>query len=142
MRLRDIFHKPKICMSNNTMDDVMRGMCGQPLSRFDNIFTPEMTEWLFPEDDANFGNDIAALNIQRGRDHQIQGYPAYRDYCGLGEAKNWNDITDLIPPTLVQRLLHVYKRINDVDLYVAGNMESPVKGSLLGPTFHCLVSKN
>jgi hypothetical protein len=45
---------------------------------FNNIFTPEMTEWLFKERNKDFGHDIVALNVQRGRDHQIQGYPAYK----------------------------------------------------------------
>ncbi len=65
-------------MENDTYDDVTRGLSAQPLSRFDNVFTPEMTEWLFPEGDANFGLDIAALNVQRGRDHQIPAYPSYK----------------------------------------------------------------
>ncbi len=48
-------------------------------------------------------------------------------------------MTDLIEPSLVHRLVHSYKRPEDVDLYVAGNMESPLEGTLMGPTFHCLV---
>jgi hypothetical protein len=42
------------------------------------MFTPEMTEWLFPPEGKDFGLDIVALNIQRGRDHQIQGYTEYK----------------------------------------------------------------
>jgi hypothetical protein len=37
-----------------------------------------MTEWLFKEDNQDFGLDIISLNVQRGRDHQIQGYSAYK----------------------------------------------------------------
>ncbi len=48
-------------------------------------------------------------------------------------------MTDLIPPNLVHRLVHSYQSVDDVDMYVAGNMEEPVVGSILGPTFHCLV---
>ena len=50
----------------------------QPLREYNNKFTTEMTEWLFKEADQDFGSDIIALNVQRGRDHQIQGYSAYR----------------------------------------------------------------
>ncbi len=98
-------------------------------------------DWLFPEEDGNTnaGMDIVALNVQRGRDHQIPSYPAYRRRCGLGSVRTWNDMTDLIEPDLVHRMFHAYKRPEDVDLYIAGTFESPVVGSLLGPTFHCLV---
>ena len=45
---------------------------------FNNKFTGEMTEWLFKAKGKDFGLDIVALNVQRGRDHQIQGYVAYK----------------------------------------------------------------
>ncbi len=45
---------------------------------FNNVFSPEMTEWLFKNDKDDFGMDIVALNVQRGRDHRIHGYTAYK----------------------------------------------------------------
>ena len=71
--------------------------------------------------------------------HLITKNCFFREFCDLGKVKAWRDYTDLIPGDLVHRLVHIYKSPEDVDLYVAGNMESPVEGSLLGPTFHCLV---
>ena len=50
----------------------------QAAQDYNNKFTTEMTEWLFPAKGKDFGLDIVALNIQRGRDHQIQGYVAYK----------------------------------------------------------------
>lgn len=78
MRLRDVFHNPLHLLANNTYDDIMRGLCTQSLQDFNNVYSHEMTEWLFPEKDENFGLDIVSLNIQRGRDHQIPGYASYR----------------------------------------------------------------
>ena len=78
LRLRDIFHKPIHLLANNTFDELARGLCAQPLHDFNNVYSGEMTEWLFPEDEANWGLDIVSLNVQRGRDHQIPGYPTYR----------------------------------------------------------------
>ena len=70
-------------------DDLTRGMIAQPLGDFDTSFTHEMTEWMFAAKDENFGDDINSRNIQRGRDHQIQGYTFYKRLCGLGDTQNW-----------------------------------------------------
>lgn len=139
LQLREVFHNPLSLLANETYDDITRGMCMQPLREFNNVFSHEMTEWLFMEKEKNFGMDIVALNVQRGRDHMIPGYPAYREHCGLGKADTWREMGDLIPSDIVHRLLHTYRKPDDVDLYIGGNMEAPVVGSMLGPTNHCLV---
>jgi len=79
LRLRDVFHNPKLTWEDGMIDSLLRGMASQPLGKFDVTFTKEMTEWLFPEDeDSDFGMDIFSLNVQRGRDHQIPSYTAYK----------------------------------------------------------------
>ena len=79
LRLRDIFHKPLTLLENaTTYDDLARGLCSQSMREFNTVYSPEMTEWLFPEEELDSGLDIVALNVQRGRDHQIQGYTSYR----------------------------------------------------------------
>lgn len=142
LRLRDVFHHPLKLLGNNTYDDLMRGMTLQPAWDFNNIWTQEMTEFLFAEENnGTFGMDIVALNLQRGRDHQIQGYSAYRDACGLGQVNSWNDMTDFISHKLVHRLLHTYRRPEDVEAYIGIFMESKMANSLLGPTAHCIIQE-
>jgi len=143
MWLRDNFRNPKELNESTRYDDLIRGLATQPIHDFDNVFTTEMTEWLFAENDTETGVrsglDIVAFNVQRGRDHQLPTYPSYKAYCGYEMPKTWEDMTDLISPDHVHRLYHLYKRPADVDLYIAQNMERPVDGTLLGPTSHCLI---
>ena len=51
----------------------------------------QLTEKLFARN-ATFGLDIVALNTQRGRDHGLGSYIAYRSACGFGEAKSFDDL--------------------------------------------------
>ena len=66
--------------------------------------------------------DIVSLNIQRGRDHQIQGYPFYKKVCGLGDTEKWDDLKDLIPEEDVHKLKHAYKNPEDIDFYIGGSL--------------------
>ena len=97
---------------------------------FNNVYTEQMTEWLFANKD--FGLDIVSLNVQRGRDHQIQGYTTYKYMCGLGSNYIWEDLKDLIPEELVHRLSHAYQNPGDLDMYIAQVMETVLPGTQLG----------
>ena len=80
-----------------------------------------------------------ARNIQRGRDHGLPGYNAFRELCGLGRAENFAGLAELIPPKIVRKLEVLYDHVDDVDLFIGGVTESPVTEALLGPTFRCIV---
>ena len=40
---------------------------------------------------------------------------------------------------VVQTLSQLYESVEDIDLFIGGISERPIPGSLLGPTFLCLV---
>jgi peroxidase len=59
------------------------------------MLNTELTEHLFEVAHA-VALDLAAINIQRGRDHGIPGYNAWRQFCNLGEAHTFDDLRNEI----------------------------------------------
>jgi hypothetical protein len=41
----------------------------------------------------------------------------------------------------LKRLSKIYKSVHDVDLFVLGMAEKPLKGALVGPTFACILGQ-
>ena len=64
-----------------------------------------------------WGMDLAAINIQRGREHGIPPYNQWRRACGLNPFKSWADMVSATSPQLVDRLTSVYEDVDNVDLF-------------------------
>ena len=85
--------------------------------------------------------DLAALNIQRGRDHGLAAYNIWREQCGLRRFQEWDDLKAVMSSTTVDRLASVYQSVEDVDLFTGGLSERPVVGGMVGPTFACILGQ-
>lgn len=88
-----------------------------------------------------FGLDLAAINIQRGRDHGLPAYTQWREPCGLTPILHWGDLERVIGPNSARRLRNAYNSIDDIDLFVGGLAERPVVGGLVGPVFACIIAQ-
>ena len=137
--LSDAFFNPELIYSPGKLDEFLVGLATQPSQRYDNIITEEVTNHLFQGKNKSFGMDLVALNVQRGRDHGLPGYNAFRELCGLGRVESFSEMSDLIPRAIVERFQLIYKHVEDVDLFIGGLSETSVPGGLVGPTFQCLV---
>merc|ERR1711973_423847 len=78
-------------------------------------------------------------NTQRGRDHGLPGYNAYREICSVGKARDWSGLRDYIPQKYIDKLKKTYRDIEDIDLFVGGFLEEPHLDSILGPVFKCII---
>ncbi|KAJ2940746.1 hypothetical protein O0L34_g14857 [Tuta absoluta] len=85
------------------------------------------------------GLDLVSLNIQRGRDHGLPSYPAWREHCGLSRPRNFSDLVEIFDEQSMTRICTIYKNVDDIDLYTGALAEDP-KGRLLGPTLTCLIA--
>ena len=63
----------------------------------------------------------------------------FREYCGLKKAYHFGDLAGELDNRTIHRLSMLYKHVDDIDLFTAGISEFPSQGSMLGPTFSCIV---
>ncbi|KAH9415049.1 hypothetical protein DERP_013519 [Dermatophagoides pteronyssinus] len=140
--LRDVFANPSLLYQPGVYDMRIAGLIGQGMKNFDNFFTRDVTNHLFQAPGKRFGLDLVALNIQRGRDHGIQSYVKYRELCGLSKVESFADLRNVLSnPTVADVLSHLYKRVEDVDLFIAGTSEQILPGAVVGPTFACIIGE-
>merc|ERR1719209_142563 len=137
--LSDTFFNPELHYVPGELDKFLVGLAAQPSQKYDNVVSEEVTNHLFQAKNKRFGMDLVALNLQRGRDHGLPGYNAFRELCGLKRVKNFKGFADVMPNQIVERLELIYKDVDDVDLFIGGISESSLPGALLGPTFRCIV---
>ena len=112
---------------------VIRGLSRQRAQRLDTEITDAVRNFLFGEPGAG-GFDLAARNIQRGRDHGLPSYNEARTYLGFPPAASFSDITR--DPAAQARLGAVYASPDAVDLWVGGLAEDRVPGTLVGELFY------
>ncbi|XP_066933586.1 peroxidasin-like [Clytia hemisphaerica] len=140
--LHKAFFSPYRLVEEGGTDPLIRGLFGTPVKSrgaTHQPFNTELTERLF-EMAHTVALDLAALNIQRGRDHGLPTYNKWRQFCNLPVASSFNELKEIKNETLRQHLADIYGDINHVDLFVGGILEDPIPGSRLGPTFMCLIS--
>ncbi|XP_023933907.2 peroxidase isoform X2 [Bicyclus anynana] len=140
VRLSDWFNRPLLVELENAFDDLTRGLTFQPQDYSDQFWDSEITQFLFKRNNT-FGGDLRATDIQRGRDHGLGSYVATRASCGLSVPKSFHEMTDFIPKQNVQLLELIYEHPEDVDLVVAGSLETNVPGAQTGPTFLCIITE-
>ncbi|XP_045476364.1 chorion peroxidase-like isoform X2 [Harmonia axyridis] len=127
--------------SLGSVDRLLLGFVNQPSQRRDEFICEELTTNLFRSPNSPFGVDLAAINIQRGRDHGLPSYTSWRKPCGLSEIKDWNDLQNVLSIETAHRLRRLYEHIDDIDLFTAGLAEKPVRGGIVGPTFACIIAQ-
>ncbi|XP_067682268.1 peroxidasin-like isoform X2 [Haliotis asinina] len=143
LQLRDSFGNTSIIISSDgdAINQLTRGLLIDRANSVDRHVSPELTDFLFPDDEGN-SLDLMSLNIQRGRDHGLPGYNDWRRWCGLPEAANFSTgLGGLVdhPEDAASSLETLYRTPDDIDLFSGGVSERPVDGGLLGETFSCIV---
>uniref|UniRef100_A0A8C1R6X6 Eosinophil peroxidase n=1 Tax=Cyprinus carpio TaxID=7962 RepID=A0A8C1R6X6_CYPCA len=125
------------------IDPVLRGLLLSPakLQTADQMMVEELTERLF-QAQGGLPLDLAALNLQRGRDHGLQGYSAWRELCGLSTPVNESGLAGILGNgVLARKLLHLYGTAKNIDVWVGAISEPALPGGRVGPLLACLIAK-
>ena len=127
------------------LENIIMGLINQPSQTFDKDVTIQVTNFLFTDKGIDFGGDLVARNIQRGRDHGLPGfccyYKLYQDQsfnCTEGWSERYEGFS-IDDWTLLQS---IYDNPSDIDLFTGGLTQKPNgDGPLTGHVFDRMIGK-
>ncbi|XP_066972309.1 peroxidase-like [Macrobrachium rosenbergii] len=136
------FMRPYILHQKRTRPSaLLEGLANEPSQAADTYLVHTLTDKLFAGLEEPVGLDLMALNIQRGRDHGLPPYNAWRAACGLVPFLNFDDLASEMGSSVAEAFRKAYGTVEDIDLFPAGLAERSVNGGLLGPTFSCILGQ-
>ncbi|MGR8919392.1 MAG: peroxidase family protein [Gammaproteobacteria bacterium] len=134
--LRDAFFNPDEVFEHG-VDSLLAGLGRRRAQAIDTRLVDDVRNFLFGPLGAG-GFDLAALNIQRGRDHGIGGLNAVRSALGLAPYLDFDALTGG-DELLAAAFASVYGSVEEVDLWIGGLAETAAAQSMLGETLTHIV---
>ena len=113
------------------IEPYLRGLANQIPQQVDGYVIDAVRN--FTAGTTSSGFDLAALNIQRGRDHGLPGYNQVRIDYGLAPKATFAEMTSNLE--FQTRLASAYTSPDDTDFWVGGIIEDHVNGGQVGETF-------
>jgi len=126
--LADAFFNPGEIVAHG-IEPLLRGMAMQRAQRVDMHVVDTVRNFLFGPPGAG-GMDLAALNIQRGRDHGMPDYNRLRMDYGLAPRRTFAEISS--DRRVAAALERVYGSVDAIDPWVGALAEDHVRGALVG----------
>lgn len=138
LSLREAFFAPNRLATEGGIEPMLRGLAAQVCQSVDNHVIDDVRNFLFGQPGAG-GFDLAALNIQRGRDHGLPDYNSVRQAMGLQTVSSFTELSS--SPEVQSRLASVYADVGELDVWVGGLAEDPVPGALVGELFQTILAR-
>ena len=138
--LRDAFFNPDF-VSSNGLDDILTGLNYQQANNVDTRVIDGVRNNLFGPP-GNGGQDLVAINLQRGRDLGLPGYvEIYNQLNPDSQITSFDDLNAIFgSEEIVNQFRSAYESIDQIDLWLGGLAEQPAEeGILLGSTFKAIV---
>jgi peroxidase len=129
LSLRDAFFNPFVIEFAGGIDAYFKGMGAQIQQEFDCKVIDDVRNFLFGFPGAG-GLDLAAININRGRERGIADYNTVRTSLGLPRLNSFDELTeDADEADLMEE---VYGNIDNIDAWVGMLAETHLKDALFG----------
>lgn len=130
---------PELIVDEGGVEPILRGMAAGQQQRTDVRMVDDLRNFLFnsPGNGEPAALDLAAVNIQRGRDHGLAHYNAIRVAFGLTPKASFEEISS--DPETVASLASVYEDVNDIDPWVGMLAEDHLPGSSVGETVYTIL---
>lgn len=136
--LTNAFFNPTFLMDNSArVDELLAGLPSKACQEIDTKVVNDLRTFLFGPPGAG-GFDLAALNIQRGRDHGLADYNSMRVAYGLSRVESFAEMTS--DGDLQTKLEELYGSVDNIDAWVGGLAEDHISGGSVGPLIHAVLS--
>ncbi|XP_003466860.2 lactoperoxidase [Cavia porcellus] len=140
--LHTLFFNTWRMVKEGGIDPLLRGLLAKKAKFMDQnkMMTGELRNKLFQPTHTIHGFDLAALNIQRCRDHGQPGYNSWRHFCGLSQPQTLEELSAVLKnEMLAKKLLDLYGTPDNIDIWVGAIAEPLVERGRVGPLLACLL---
>ena len=130
---------PVTGLATTSIGAVLKGDADGDAQAEDTQVINEVRDLLFNEvvPGVGGGQDLIALDIERGRVNGIGSYNQVRVALGLPAVTSFAQVTSNVK--VQQELKAAYGNVNNIDAFEGGLAEDPVKGSDVGPLFQTIM---
>lgn len=128
--LRDAFFNPLLVYEDG-LDPYFQGMAAQVQQSMDSKVVDDVRNFLFGPPGAG-GLDLAAINIQRGRERGLPDFNTVRENFGLPAYVFFIQLNS--NPEIFTEIQRLYRQMNQIDPWVGMLSEARMPGALFGQT--------
>ena len=137
LSIREAFFNPAVLAGEPAnVDRMLKGLASQLAQENDLLLVDGIRNNLFGPPGAG-GLDLAALDIQRGRDHGLPDYNTLRKTYGLARVTSFDQISSDVQ--VRERLQQLFGTVDNIDAFVGALAEDHLPGSSAGPLIHAVV---
>ena len=137
LSLADAFFNPSL-VARVGISGFLPGLATQQAQEVDMLLVDEVRNMLFGAPGGPV-RDLAASNIQRGRNHGLPSFNIARSAYGLAPAATFAEVSS--DPQAQDALRRAYGDVRLLDLWTGGIAEDHAPGAMLGETFRTIIAE-